>query len=67
MNEIMKALNCVIGSSCLVSTPDTFYIGPKGIGEVSEATIEYINEQMALVREELDIMNNKIGELAKGS
>lgn len=28
--NIIKAIQCLIGSNCLVSTPETFYVGPKG-------------------------------------
>jgi hypothetical protein len=28
--ETLKAMQCLIGSNCLVSTPETFYAGPKG-------------------------------------
>jgi hypothetical protein len=28
--NILKAVQCLIGSNCLVSTPEAFYVGPKG-------------------------------------
>ena len=28
--DILKAVQCLIGSNCLVSTPEAFYVGPKG-------------------------------------
>lgn len=33
----LKAIQCLIGSNCIVSTPDAFYVGPKGL--ISNAEI----------------------------
>lgn len=32
----LKAIQCLIGSNCIVSTPDAFYVGPKGLISTAE-------------------------------
>lgn len=44
----LKAIQCLIGSNCIVSTPDAFYVGPKGLISTAE------------IVQTLDEHNNKI-------
>lgn len=59
--NIIKAIQCLIGSNCLVSTPETFYVGPKGY--VSNTSLqgsieEHSNSIDAILKE----LVNKITE-----
>lgn len=59
--NIIKAIQCLIGSNCLVSTPEAFYVGPKGY--VSNTSLqgsieEHSNSIDAILKE----LVNKITE-----
>lgn len=54
--ETLKAMQCLIGSNCLVSTPETFYAGPKGY--VSNTSLQNA------IDEQSDSINSIIKELA---
>lgn len=41
--ETLKAVQCLIGSNCLVSTPESFYAGPKGY--VSNTSLKGVVEE----------------------
>lgn len=53
---IFKALNCLIGSNCIVSTPDTFYTGPKGYISQSELLdeLEKMSKRIDTIEETIE-------------
>lgn len=53
---IFKALNCLIGSNCIVSTPDTFYTGPKGYISQSELLdeLEKMSKRIDTIEEAIE-------------
>lgn len=59
--NILKAVQCLIGSNCLVSTPEAFYVGPKGYvsnTSLQESIEEHSNSIDAILKE----LVNKITE-----
>jgi hypothetical protein len=63
--EALKAINCVLGSNCLVSTTEEFYEGPRGIGVVSEATKEYIKSQIDSLDSYIEDLNSRLYKVEK--
>lgn len=75
--ETLKAMQCLIGSNCLVSTPETFYAGPKGyvsntslqnaIDEQSDSIASIINKLAVKISEEDLKTINGISLIGKGN
>lgn len=69
-NEIIKAISCLVGSNCLVSTPEIFYIGKDGWVGNAPSNIKRIEAlegwkeswqpaiEAAIQQNSLDIINN---------
>lgn len=53
--NILKAVQCLIGSNCLVSTPEAFYVGPKGyVSNTSlQGSIEEHSNSIDVITKEL--------------
>lgn len=52
--NILKAVQCLIGSNCLVSTPEAFYVGPKGYvsnTSLQESIEEHSNSIDVIIKE----------------
>lgn len=52
--NIIKAIQCLIGSNCLVSTPEAFYVGPKGYvsnTSLQESIEEHSNSIDVIIKE----------------
>lgn len=54
--DILKAVQCLIGSNCLVSTPEAFYVGPKGYDSKGslEKEVQKNSEDIQTINAELD-------------
>lgn len=54
--NILKAVQCLIGSNCLVSTPEAFYVGPKGYDSKGslEKEVQKNSEDIQTINTELD-------------
>lgn len=54
--DILKAVQCLIGSNCLVSTPEAFYVGPKGYDSKGslEKEVQKNSEDIQTINAELE-------------
>lgn len=61
-NNIIKALSCLIGSNCLVSTPEAFYIGERG-WQSETIRIKALEEKTDMMQVDIEILRSDRDEI----
>lgn len=61
-NNIIKALSCLIGSNCLVSTPEAFYIGERG-WQSETIRIKALEEKTDMMQVDIEVLRSDRDEI----
>ena len=61
-NNIIKALSCLIGSNCLVSTPEAFYIGERG-WQSEDIRIKALEDKTNMMQVDIEILRSDRDEI----
>lgn len=61
-NNIIKALSCLIGSNCLVSTPEAFYIGERG-WQSEAIRIKALEEKTNMMQVDIEVLRSDRDEI----